>query len=57
MDNLAVLNNTFFLKKEPVLRKKKKNVSLNKKNMVQVHGGAKASAEEGRYINTQTNRR
>jgi hypothetical protein len=43
-------------KKEPVLRKKKKNVSLNKKkNMVQVHGGTKASAEEGRYINTQTN--
>ena len=55
MDNLAVLNNTFFLKKEPVLRKKKKNVSLNKKNMVQVHGGAKASAEEGRYTSTQTN--
>ena len=24
MDNLGVLNNTFFLKKEPVLRKKKK---------------------------------
>jgi hypothetical protein len=26
----------------------KENLSLNKKNMVQVHGGAKANAEEGR---------
>ncbi len=47
MDNPDVLNNTFFLKKEPVLRKKKKNVSLNKKNMVQVHGGAKAMRRGG----------
>ena len=47
MDNPDVLNNTFFLKKEPVLRKKKKNVSLNKKNMVQVHGGAKVKRRGG----------
>jgi hypothetical protein len=75
-------DNTFFLKKEPVLKlfckqkpllknirffdqtffgkaflsKKrfvlKEKMPLNKKNMVQVHGGAKASAEAGRYIST-----
>jgi hypothetical protein len=40
-----------------VLRKKKKKCPTIRKNMVQVHEGAEASAEEGRYINTQTNRR
>ena len=56
MDNLAVLNNTFFLRERTCAKKEKEKMSLNKKkNMVQVHGGAKASAEEGRYINTQTN--
>jgi len=39
-------------KRKPVLKEK---LSLSKKNMVQVHVGAKASAEEGRYTNTQTN--
>ena len=40
----------FFLeKRKPVLKEK---MSLNKKNMVQLHGGAKASAEEGRYTST-----
>lgn len=49
--------NTFFLKKEAVLRKKQKKCPLIRRNMVQVHGGAKASAEGGRYKNTQIKRR
>ena len=57
MDNLAVLNNTFFLRERTCAKKEKEKMSLNKnkKNMVQVHGGAKASAEEGRFTSTQTN--
>ncbi len=38
-----------------MVQRKHFDQTFSKSLMVQVHGGAKASAEEGRFINTQTN--
>ena len=40
-----------------MVQRKHFDQTFSKSLMVQVHGGAKTSAEEGRVINTQTNRR